>query len=250
MSARKPKSKPPEGGEPAPIEAVATAVAAAPHAWVPSSSVSRAAPVARNAFVVDDHPMISAHVVSVIQRAGSGVACHTASSLSDAKALMGMHFHPRDYVFVDLRLGDARGFEAVDTLCGAFPEAIVCIVSGSAEPMRMRRAFSKGIPGFIPKNLPGGDFEAAVSAFLREGLWYPLSVLNSDQAANVGVDWPERDIRIVELIADGRADKEIARILNIPRDSVRWRLRDMYERFDLGSRGALLKYARDQGVVD
>ena len=199
----------------------------------------------RRAFVIDDHPAFTELLAAVIKKIAPGMAVYTATSLADARAVLRERFQPSDFVFLDLRLGAVRGFEAVDAIQREYPSAILAIVSGFEEPGRLRRAYARQVKGYLPKSLSTAELHTAIDTFLRTSFWYPIEALGGGAPL-----WNDRAIAVMELVNLGMSDKEIARALGLAPDTVRWRLSVEYQRHNVTNRVLLLKRAQLDGIVD
>jgi LuxR family maltose regulon positive regulatory protein len=73
--------------------------------------------------------------------------------------------------------------------------------------------------------------------------------LQSDNL-DVNLDLSERELQILQLIADGQMNKEIARALAISTETVKWHIKNIYAKLKVNSRIQAMSRAREMKLLD
>ena len=124
-------------------------------------------------LLIDDHPLILSALQNVIQGMGEAgdVAVVGVAGARAARGALGAD-DSFDLVLLDLRLGDADGFELLAELRNGWPAIPVVVVSASDRSADVIRSIDLGAMGFVPKRasnetLDGGASRRHVGRHLR-----------------------------------------------------------------------------------
>lgn len=198
-------------------------------------------------LIVDDHPVVASGLRAMLDRESDMAVVGEAPTLSSARtALVGDAI---DIVLLDLRLPDGSGFELLaDEPSLPSPPAFI-ILSSFETPQYIDAAIRRGASGYLLKTVPSDELLAAIRAVAEGGTSF-----RADQLASVrGSGWTPlgpRDRRLVELLLEGRANKEMAAALGVTRQAVEMRLAHLYERFGVTGRTELALIAQREGWLD
>ncbi len=127
-----------------------------------------------NVLLIDDHPLILSALQSVIQ--GMGEQAMSRSSASPARAARARRSRADDnfdLVLLDLRLGDADGFELLVELRNGWPAMPVVVVSASDRSADVIRAIDLGAMGFVPKRASNETLIEALRVVMSGGIYVP-----------------------------------------------------------------------------
>ncbi|HEV7578737.1 MAG TPA: response regulator transcription factor, partial [Caldimonas sp.] len=140
-------------------------------------------------LLIDDHPLILTALQNVIEGMDSDVAVvgvAGARAARDALAADGSF----DLVLLDLRLGDADGFELLVELRNGWPAIPVVIVSASDRSADVIRAIDLGAMGFVPKRASNETLTEALKVVMSGGIYVPPMTMGM---ADGGAAGPARD---------------------------------------------------------
>lgn len=182
------------------------------------------------ALIIDDHPLFC-DALSITLRAVAGFrAVDVAGRLDDALALLDRGAAP-DVVVLDLNLPDVDGLDGLIRLRAAVPSVPVVVVSSLADPRVVGAAMRAGAVAFIPKHARREMFRAAFDRVRDGGRWLPEGMEGADpdhRAAGAPDTAIERlsqltrqQARILQLICEGRLNKQIAHDLSIAETTVK-----------------------------
>jgi DNA-binding NarL/FixJ family response regulator len=133
-------------------------------------------------------------------------------------------------VAVDLGLPGMRSGEGLRQLRMEHPALLVTVVAATGDRDIVLDALCAGVHGYIPKDLPAGEMLDAFRSVLSGHIYVPSHV--SDVSAKRVVHVPpravphdpgltERQHEVLQLLAIGKSNKEIARILRIAEGTVK-----------------------------
>jgi DNA-binding NarL/FixJ family response regulator len=168
--------------------------------------------------LADDHPLFRAALRQAVLQVAPGAVLHDAA---DAASLRGVvQAQPdADLVLLDLMMPGSRSFAELAWLRSQFPALAVLVVSATenADVIRQARAF--GAAGYVPKSSPLPQLVEAIRTVLDGGEWLPqlateAGTRRSDLAQKLASLTPQQ-FRVLELLARGRLNKQIAAELGI-----------------------------------
>jgi DNA-binding NarL/FixJ family response regulator len=172
-------------------------------------------------LLADDHPMFRAALRQAVRETLPDCSCIEASD--DATLRSAAEAHPdTDLVLLDLMMPGSRGFGTLVWLRSQFPTMAVIVVSASERVAVMRRALAFGAAGYVPKSASLADLVAAIRAVIDCGQSFPPEMLVEDPldgersplAARLA-SLTSQQFRVLELLAQGKLNKQIAAELGI-----------------------------------
>ncbi len=176
-----------------------------------------------SALVVDDHPLFCDALVMTLQAVSSVQSITTAASLSEALSVL-KETTP-DVVVLDLNLPDVNGFDGLIRLHKATNAAIL-VVSSMADARTINAAISAGAAGFVPKHSQRDMFRRALDTIARQQTFVPedhmpeADTATQDSVARLA-SLTAQQSRILELICEGKLNKQIAFDLSIAETTVK-----------------------------
>ena len=176
----------------------------------------------RHAMVVDDHPLFAEALELTLRSVADGMTVTVASSLQEALAAPAP-----DLVLLDLNLPDVSGFDGLIRLRRTFGATPVVVVSSMTDPKVVAGALEAGASGYVPKHSPRAVFRAALDAvtsgttFVPEGFELPAADERTDRPIARLDSLTAQQARILELICDGKLNKQIAFELSIAEATVK-----------------------------
>ena len=165
-----------------------------------------------------------------------------------------------DIVVMDLSMPELGGLEATAEVLKANPQIKILILSMYSNEAYVRKAFELGAKGYILKNAIEVDLTRAVMA-LAEGQAYfspgvSHIVLESMKAGTFQGSSQDpyekltlREKEVLQLIAQGKSNKEIATLLNISVNTVAVHRARVMETLDLHRTAELVLFAVKKGLI-
>lgn len=178
-------------------------------------------------LIVDDHPLFCDALSMTLQSVARIGEIHTADRLEDAIELIAKGFRP-DAVMLDLNLPDVDGLEGLIRL-KSVASAPVIVVSSLSENRVISQVINAGASGYVPKHSQREIFRAAIETVQTGGVFVPdgCVLINADEdsersdAVSKLMTLTNQQSRILQLICEGKLNKQIAYDLSIAETTVK-----------------------------
>jgi DNA-binding NarL/FixJ family response regulator len=161
-----------------------------------------------------------------------------------------------DVVVMDVAMPELNGIEATRRLSEATPHSRVLALSMHKDSVYVREILRAGARGYLLKDAVDEDLIAAVRAVSRgEGYLSPgvADAVLTDYRQHVSdpIDLlTSREREVLQLIAEGKTNKDIATLLNLSVYTVDAHRGRVMEKLNLHSTGELVRFAIRKGLVD
>jgi DNA-binding NarL/FixJ family response regulator len=212
----------------------------------PASVTPEARPRAR-VLVVDDHALFRTGVANIINQEADLVVVAEAGNGAEAVEAFDEQ-HP-DVTLLDLRMPVMEGVEAVRRIRARDPQARVIVLTTYDTDEDISRALKAGAKAYVLKDISA---EALVSCIhdVLAGKTYLAPAAAAKLAEGVTrVQLTPRELSSLRLLADGKANKEIAHELHISERTVKTHLGHLFEKLGVTSRTEAVKVATRRGLI-
>ncbi|MBV9267455.1 MAG: response regulator transcription factor [Acidobacteriaceae bacterium] len=153
-------------------------------------------------------------------------------------------------VVMDLSMPELDGVQATKEIVKHSPDTQVLVLSMHAEDNYVRNAFDAGAKGYLLKSAIDVDLVGAVKAvaegkrFIGAGLKY-VSTESDDELSRLTA----REKQVLQLIAQGKSNKEIAALLDLSVNTVSVHRANLMEKMDIHRTAELVLFAIRKGLV-
>ena len=204
------------------------------------------------ALVVDDHPLFCDALAMTLRSVADVASVETAGCLADALEHLGRS-EPPGLVVLDLNLPDVDGVDGLVRLRAA-ADVPVLIVSSMADDRVIASVMEAGASGFVPKHSRREVFRAALDALAAGRTYLPEGYVASgpDPRSEAGARAATRlasltgqQTRILELICEGKLNKQIAYDLSIAETTVKAHVTAIMRKLGVQSRTQAVLMASD-----
>lgn len=191
-------------------------------------------------LVVDDHDVVQWGFKLLLTQQPWVERCLSARTGEEALALT-RSFEPH-VALIDLFLGEESGAEVSELLRKEIPAPQILLISGSGR-LSMAAARAAGASGFVSKDWPGADIIEAVQRVGRG-----LTVFRA-QEAPVPHDLTERERQVLDLMASGATNREIAGALHLSPHTVKEHTSALYRKLEVRNRTQAVQRAQRLGLL-
>ncbi|MBB5075245.1 response regulator [Nonomuraea sp. NPDC050547] len=201
-------------------------------------------------FLVDDHPVVRAGIAALVGGEADMEIVGEAENADDALRLIALR-RP-DVVLMDLQLGDGPDGVAATRKVRALDDAPQVLVLTTYETdADIVRAIDAGATGYVLKACPPDELFQAIRAAARgeTALSPRVATRMMRRMRDPGPALTTREIEILELLARGAGNKEIAKALFITEATVKTHLNHVYGKLGVDTRTAAVSKAVELGHI-
>lgn len=204
-------------------------------------------------LIVDDHILFRQGLVSLLHAEADFEVAGEAGCLADS--LEQVRLHKPDMVLMDFELPDGTGVEATRAILAEHPTCLIIFLTVHTEEAKLIEAVRSGAKGYLLKSTPIDKLlialrsvqhgEAAVSRLMTTRIMEELA--NSDrrpaQPSLLG-RLTERERQILDEIATGATNREIAQRLFITENTVKHHIHNLLEKLEVSNRHAAVEQTK------
>ena len=209
-------------------------------------------------LLADDHQLMRSGIRLMLEREGDLMVAGEASDGCEAVALA-KSLKP-DVVIMDIGMANLNGIEAARRMTQDMPELAVLMLSMHSDESYVLRALKAGAKGYLLKDsaeqdlikavhvVAGGKsfFSPAVSRVLLDDYVRKLKRSGADDAYDL---LTPREHELLQLIAEGKSNKDIANLLNLSVYTVESHRSNLMEKLNLRGLPELILYAVRRGII-
>ncbi len=205
-------------------------------------------------LIVDDHPVVRDGLRGILEPADGFTVLGEASGGTEAVE-MTLRVDP-DVVLMDLRMSAGSGVEAIAELTRRGARARVLVLTTFDSDSDTLPAIEAGATGYLLKDALRDELFAAIRA-AAEGrtVLSPavasrlVTAVRSPAAPPVDDTLSAREVQVLEQVAAGTSNREIARRLFISEATVKTHLTHIYGKLDVRDRAAAVAVAYQRGIL-
>lgn len=205
--------------------------------------------------VVDDHELVrsgichalgSAEEIEVVGEAGDGIA-----------ALALLEQLEVDVLLLDLHMPRLDGFGVLDAVVARWPGIPVIILTVDENPEVAAEVMRRGAAAYVPKFVKPGDLaalvrQAAGGAVLMGGSRLTAAIAGTGpggESAELPYGLTQREREVLELLAQGKSNSAIARLLYVSVKTVKYHLTAIFMKLGVSNRTEAAALAINEGLI-
>jgi DNA-binding NarL/FixJ family response regulator len=198
-------------------------------------------------LIVDDHPILREGVSAIIEPQVDMEVAGEATTGSEAIALF-TALQP-DIVLMDLRMPGMGGVDAIEAIRALRSDARIIVLttySGDAKAMAALRA---GAAGFLLKSSLRRELLGAIRAVHRGQRHLQPDVAQDIALHAIQDPLSPREIEVLQLIAGGHANKQIAWKLGVAEETVKSNIKSIFGKLQVNDRTHAVTTAAKRGMI-
>ena len=199
-------------------------------------------------LVVDDHPVVREGVDALVRRQPDMRI--VAEAASGREAIEQFRAHRPDVTLMDLQMPEMSGLDALIALRGEFPEARIIVLTTYMGDAQVLRAIKAGACAYLLKNALHKELLDTIRA-VHAGRKYISPEASCELAEHASADaLTPAEVRVLRLIAEGNANKEIAVQLSVSEDTVKGQVRNILSKLGAKDRAHAAIIGVKRGIIE
>jgi len=198
-------------------------------------------------FCVDDHPLMREGISAVIRNELDMLLVGEASNGSEA--IQGFRTHQPDITLMDLRLPDISGIDAMIAIRTEYSSARVIMLTTFEGDAEIQRALQAGAQGYMLKSMPRKQLVDMIRKVHTGRKQIPLEIA-THLAEHMGEEpLSKREIEVLEKIAGGNRNIDIAKLLFISEETVKGHIKHIMEKLGASDRTEAVAIGIRRGII-
>ena len=209
-------------------------------------------------LIADDHELIRRGLVASLAERPDWTIVAEAADGRQACELAALH--APDIAVLDLSMPELNGLDVTRQIRASTPKTRILIVTAHESEQLIREVLDAGAMGYVLKSDAGRVLVQAIEALLDERPFFTSKVARfvldgylrstEDSASPATVALSPRERHIVQLLAEGSNNKEVARTLQLSVKTVETHRSNIMRKMEFGSLADLVRYAIRNKLVD
>ena len=206
----------------------------------------------RTAVLVDQHPLWLDAVTMVVEDLGLTIV-GTATSGREGLALVTEQRPDVVVTGIQMPAGDIDGIELVRAGKEAVPTLRAIVLSVYDDTKHIDAALAAGAVAYVIKTAHPDDLRSAIRQAFAHSVYLPGSRTAAVQTAHAPTedlpDLTRRELEILQLVAEGHSNTQLAKMLWVTEQTVKFHLSNVYRKLDVANRTEASRWAQLHGLL-
>jgi len=198
-------------------------------------------------ILADDHPVVRDGLAAIVNQQADMEVVAEAGDGAEAIALYEKHLP--DVLVLDLRMPRYDGVTVVQHVLDRHPKARILIMTTYDGDEDIFRCLSQGAKGYLLKDAPRQEILSAIRAVSEDRPYTSSSVAAIALQRMAKPSLTKRELAVLQEIAEGRSNKDIARRLSITEGTAKTHVKSILTKLDAISRTEAVAVAHKRGLV-
>ena len=213
-----------------------------------------------NVLLVDDHAMLRDGIAAILHNV-EGIKVVGGLS-SGEEAVNGLKTYNPDIILMDIMMGGMTGIEATRWIKEQDSKIKVIIISSEVKKEFVSEGIKNGIDGYLPKNADKATLVEAIRSVHQGNKYFNQAITNlvfedfykgekegTKSNRPVAQGLTKRENEVLELVAQGKSNQEVADSLFISTKTVETHKTNILEKLGLKNTAELVKYAIKNNII-
>ncbi|MGH8199966.1 MAG: response regulator [Steroidobacteraceae bacterium] len=209
-------------------------------------------------LIADDHEVVRRGIAAQIAQRPDWEVVAEATNGRDAVTLA-LDLRP-DLIVLDLTMPELNGLAAATRILASWPEARIVILTVHESEQLVREVLAAGARGYVLKSDAGRILMAALETLLEDGSFFTPKIGrmvldgylrnpgSAEEPSTAALSVREREI--VQLLAEGKSNKEVALALGITVKTAETHRSNIMRKGGFGSLAELVRYAIRNRIIE
>jgi len=200
-------------------------------------------------LIADDHPLVRSGVRRALEEEHDIEVVGEATNGAKVLPLIGQT--GPDIVVLDISMPQLDGLACLDQIRRRYPDVKVVILSASGDPDRVQAALARGAKAYVLKSVAVRDLASALRQAVEGTVFQALGVQHDSEGQLAGsAGLTKRETAILRAVARGLTNQAIGREFWVSEQTVKFHLRNIFRKLEVGSRTEAARYAFEHGLVE
>lgn len=198
-------------------------------------------------LVADDHYVVRMGLIAMVNLEPDMEVIAEATDGNQATALF-KQFSP-DLTLLDVRMPVKDGIEAAIEIRLLNHEARILMLTAHDGDEDIHKAMEAGASGYVLKDSTDEKLLPAIRAVAAGQRWVPEEVAKRLASRRLFEDLTSRELLVLNEVVKGLANKQIADVLNISENTVKWHLKNILAKLCVADRAEAVAVAIQRGII-
>jgi two-component system NarL family response regulator len=198
-------------------------------------------------LIADDHPVVREGLVALINRQPDMLVVAEVSN--GREAVEQFLRHRPDVALLDLRMPDMDGVEAIVAIRQKVPAGRLIILTTFDEDEDIYRGLQAGARAYLLKDVPRDDLLKCVRAVHEGQTIIPPPIAGKLAARLTASELTRREVQVLQLVAEGKGNKEIAAAFCISDGTVKTHVSSILAKLQAADRTQAVTIALKRGIL-
>jgi two-component system NarL family response regulator len=198
-------------------------------------------------IVADDHPVVREGLAALIERQSDMSVVGEAGNGQEAIELFRQQ-RP-DVALMDLRMPQVDGIGAIQTIHAEFPNAHILVLTTYEGDEDIYRGLRAGAQGYLLKDSPRETLLEAIRAASSGQTRLPTEMAAKLAERLRSPEMTARELEVLQLIAAGHSNQEIAKALFIAESTVKAHVNSILSKLGVNDRTQAVMKAVTRGII-
>jgi DNA-binding NarL/FixJ family response regulator len=195
----------------------------------------------------DDHPLMLDGIAALIGTEPDMQVVAQASS--GIEAVMRFRETLPDITLMDLQMKQMNGIDAIGAIRTEWPWAKIIVLSTFGGDVMAQRALRAGAQAYLLKGMVRGELLETIRVVHGGAMWIQAEVASSIATHVNETALTGREVQVLELIANGKSNKQIAYNLSINEETAKSHVKNILAKLHANDRTHAVTMALRRGII-
>ncbi len=199
-------------------------------------------------LAADDHPIVRRGIALLLSTEPDMQL--VAEAANGREAIQQFRAHRPDVTLMDLQMREMSGLDAISAIRGEFPDARIIVLTTYAGDVQAHRAMQAGARAYMLKDSVDRELLDTIRA-VHAGKRFVSPEVSYQLAEHIADDMlTQTETRVLQLIAQGKPNKEIARLMSATETTVKWQVRTILSKLGVQDRTQAAMIGLRRGIIE